>query len=92
MLLVTKSQHRKTGITLKDTGIRDEHGMEPLEGVFSSPEKSPAKRSSSSRRDATITTSEEMDIDESACHCPDAARVCDMPFSIAIHDSYPARI
>ncbi|KAK0651185.1 kinetochore CENP-C fungal-like protein [Cercophora newfieldiana] len=30
---------RKTGITLKDTGIRDEHGMEPLDALFSSPSK-----------------------------------------------------
>nr|POF14869.1 centromere protein 3 [Quercus suber] len=28
---------RKTGITLKDTGLRDEHGLEPVEGIFSSP-------------------------------------------------------
>lgn len=28
---------RKTGITLKDTGIRDEHGLEPVSGIFSSP-------------------------------------------------------
>lgn len=31
--------HRKTGITLEDTGERDEYGMEPLENLFSSPEK-----------------------------------------------------
>ena len=35
---------RKTGITLKDSGIRDEHGLEPIDGLFSSPEKSPAKQ------------------------------------------------
>ncbi|KAK1761498.1 centromere protein 3 [Echria macrotheca] len=33
---------RKTGITLKDSGIRDEHGMEPLDALFSSPSKSEA--------------------------------------------------
>jgi centromere protein C len=27
---------RKTGITLKDTGVRDEHGLEPVSGIFSS--------------------------------------------------------
>ncbi|KAJ9632512.1 mitotic fidelity of chromosome transmission- protein [Taxawa tesnikishii (nom. ined.)] len=27
---------RKTGLTLKDTGIRDEHGLEPISGIFSS--------------------------------------------------------
>ncbi|KAF9877686.1 hsp70-like protein [Colletotrichum karsti] len=30
---------RKTGIELPDTGVRDEHGMQPIEGLFSSPEK-----------------------------------------------------
>jgi hypothetical protein len=30
---------RKTGITLPDTGVRDEHGMEPLDNMFSSPRK-----------------------------------------------------
>ncbi|TKA46318.1 hypothetical protein B0A49_13774, partial [Cryomyces minteri] len=34
---------RKTGITLKDTGVRDEHGIEPIDGIFSSPAKSPPK-------------------------------------------------
>ncbi|DAA79484.1 TPA_exp: Cupin domain protein [Trichophyton benhamiae CBS 112371] len=33
---------RRTGITLKE-GKRDEHGMEELEGMFSSPEKSPVR-------------------------------------------------
>ncbi|KAI9695542.1 MAG: hypothetical protein M1820_008555 [Bogoriella megaspora] len=37
-------QGRKTGITLKDTGIRDADGLEPIDGIFSSPEKSPPKR------------------------------------------------
>lgn len=32
-------QGRKTGITIRDTGARDEHGMQPLEDIFSSPEK-----------------------------------------------------
>lgn len=38
---------RKTGITLKDTGLRDEYGMEPMAGIFSSPvkEASPKKGS-----------------------------------------------
>ncbi|KAK2880101.1 hypothetical protein FQN49_000579 [Arthroderma sp. PD_2] len=33
---------RRTGITLKE-GKRDEHGMEEIEGMFSSPDKSPVK-------------------------------------------------
>lgn len=37
-------QGRKTGVTLQDTGVRDEHGMQPLDDLFSSPEKrSPVK-------------------------------------------------
>ena len=32
---------RRTGITLRE-GKRDEHGMEEIEGMFSSPERSPA--------------------------------------------------
>ncbi|KAI7195686.1 hypothetical protein KC363_g1322 [Hortaea werneckii] len=43
---------RKTGITLPDTGVRDEHGLEPVSGIFSSPMASPA------RNDATISSSE----------------------------------
>lgn len=34
---------RKTGITLKDTGLRDEHGLEPVDGIFS-PVVSPQKQ------------------------------------------------
>ncbi|KAK8086886.1 cupin [Apiospora phragmitis] len=38
---------RKTGVTLVDTGERDEYGMEPVDNLFSSPDKGdgPAKRS-----------------------------------------------
>ncbi|KAK4101800.1 hypothetical protein N658DRAFT_495735 [Parathielavia hyrcaniae] len=31
---------RKTGVTVPDSGVRDEHGMEPIENLFSSPAKS----------------------------------------------------
>ncbi|GAB7365393.1 hypothetical protein MBLNU230_g6471t1 [Neophaeotheca triangularis] len=51
---------RKTGVTLRDTGVRDEHGMEPIAGVFSSPLKeSPA-------RGNKIITSSAMDLQESS--------------------------
>lgn len=46
---------RKTGITLKDTGIRDEHGLEPVSGIFSSPVQD---------GDETLT-SEGMDVEDS---------------------------
>lgn len=35
---------RKTGITLKDTGIRDDHGLEPVSGIFSSPAYTPRRQ------------------------------------------------
>lgn len=50
---------RKTGITLADRGVYDEHGLEPISGIFSSPEKSPPKRSE------TLTASESMEMQES---------------------------
>lgn len=55
---------RKTGVTLKDTGIRDEHGLEPIDGIFSSPEKSPPKRNGAAEN-ATIIEEEDMDIGQS---------------------------
>ncbi|KAF2443769.1 hypothetical protein P171DRAFT_432943 [Karstenula rhodostoma CBS 690.94] len=54
-------QGRKTGITLEDRGVRDEHGLEPISGIFSSPEKSPPKRASN-QTGGTITDSESMDL------------------------------
>lgn len=38
-LFVCSLVRRKTGVTLKDTGIRDEYGMQPIDDIFSSPEK-----------------------------------------------------
>lgn len=54
----TDSLCRKTGITLEERA-RDEHGIEAISGIFSSPAKSPPKRGS------TVTGSESMDIQES---------------------------
>ena len=56
---------RKTGITLKDTGVRDEYGMEPMAGIFSSPvkEASPGKGRGS---DGTMS-SEAMAVQDSEC-------------------------
>jgi len=70
----TASDHggRKTGIELPDKGLRDEHGLEPISGIFSSPAKSPPKRGASSRTGDTVTESESMDIQESMyseCAC-----------------------
>lgn len=72
---------RKTGITVRDTGIRDEHGLEPIDHLFSSPEKSPEKAPKSTprsrdlerntQRNANATlNSEEMDMGESMYFIP----------------------
>ncbi|RMZ67060.1 cupin domain-containing [Pyrenophora seminiperda CCB06] len=53
-------QGRKTGITLADKGVYDEHGLEPISGIFSSPERSPPKRG------GNATGSESMEIQESS--------------------------
>ncbi|KAI9845664.1 MAG: hypothetical protein M1837_004638 [Sclerophora amabilis] len=41
---------RKTGITLKEAA-RDEHGLEVIDGIFSSPAKSPVKANGATARD-----------------------------------------
>ncbi|RDW95236.1 hypothetical protein BP5796_00999 [Coleophoma crateriformis] len=64
---------RKTGVTVPDTGIRDEHGLEPMDDLFSSPEK-PAPKSTRSHKKAnastvngntTLSSSDDMDVNES---------------------------
>ncbi|KAF2741936.1 hypothetical protein M011DRAFT_301997 [Sporormia fimetaria CBS 119925] len=54
-------QGRKTGITLEDRGVRDEYGMEPVSGIFSSPQKPATPQ----QRSGTLTQSESMDIQDS---------------------------
>lgn len=54
---------RRTGITLRE-GRRDEHGMEELDGMFSSPEKSPLKSNGIYNGNDTIIGSEGMSMDE----------------------------
>lgn len=54
---------RKTGVFLKDTGARDEHGMQPLDDVFSSPEKD--SQNGVEDDDDEESDEEPMDIDES---------------------------
>ncbi|KAK5017254.1 Mif2/CENP-C like-domain-containing protein [Cryomyces antarcticus] len=60
---------RKTGITLKDTGVRDEHGIEPIDGIFSSPAKSPPKNYGRNGN-TTIVSSESMEFAESSAPEP----------------------
>lgn len=38
------TQCRKTGLTLKDTGVRDAEGFEPVSGIFSSPVRHSARK------------------------------------------------
>ena len=63
---------RRTGIELKDTGIRDEHGMEPIPS-FSSPEKGVANTNGVAHEEitysATYTGDDSMDIDQSQYSC-----------------------
>ncbi|PMD39037.1 hypothetical protein L207DRAFT_567366 [Hyaloscypha variabilis F] len=75
---------RKTGLTLPDTGIRDENGLEPMDGLFDSPDKSPAKPKNKStqkvngaRKNAntTLSSEEEMDIGDSTIPEPTAALI-----------------
>lgn len=62
---------RKTGLTLPDTGIRDEHGLEPIDGLFSSPAKPAPKSNKSTKKtnganaNATLSSSEDMEMNES---------------------------
>ncbi|KAH8704273.1 kinetochore CENP-C fungal-like protein [Talaromyces proteolyticus] len=63
-------QGRRTGITLKE-GRLDEHGMEELDGVFSSPEKSPVRVNGMHTGNDTIMGSEGMSMDED--EAPDPA-------------------
>ncbi|KAG8526357.1 uncharacterized protein KY384_000350 [Bacidia gigantensis] len=59
---------RKTGATLPDTGIRDEHGMEPIPS-FSSPEKAPTQSNGIHHGDEdntrTFTADDSMEMVES---------------------------
>jgi centromere protein C len=57
------NRSRRTGITLKEGRI-DEHGMEELDGVFSSPEKSPMRSNGIYTGNDTMMGSEGMSMDE----------------------------
>ncbi|KAL7951046.1 hypothetical protein V8C42DRAFT_308368 [Trichoderma barbatum] len=48
---------RKTGAFLKDTGERDEHGMQPLDAIFSSPRSAAARQDESGSEDMEISSS-----------------------------------
>lgn len=65
--------YRKTGLTVPDSGIRDEYGIEPMDELFSSPAKlqpiSSSTRKSAMKKNpnpnATLTSEEDMDVGQS---------------------------
>jgi centromere protein C len=59
---MSDQRNSKTGLTLPENP-RDEHGIEDLNGIFSSPEKSPVKRVL--RNGNTTLTSDEMELAQS---------------------------
>ncbi|KKY39765.1 putative cupin domain-containing protein [Diaporthe ampelina] len=61
---------RKTGVFLKDTGARDEHGMQPLDDIFSSPEKD--SQNGAEDDEDEESDEEPMDIDETTGPAPSA--------------------
>ncbi|KAJ0125182.1 cupin domain-containing protein [Diaporthe amygdali] len=63
---------RKTGVFLKDTGARDEHGMQPLDDIFSSPEKDSQNGVEEDEEEAEESDEEPMDIDETTGPAPSA--------------------
>ncbi|GAD97329.1 Cupin domain protein [Paecilomyces variotii No. 5] len=60
---------RRTGITLKE-GRRDEHGMEEIEGMFSSPEKSPIGLNGFAHDNESDNDSDGMSIDDGSAPGP----------------------
>lgn len=62
-------------MTVPDTGVRDEHGLEPIDHLFSSPEKAPIAKTTQKRGrksvnvNATLSSEEDMDMGESRLSC-----------------------
>ncbi|KAE8449685.1 hypothetical protein EG329_007460 [Mollisiaceae sp. DMI_Dod_QoI] len=76
-LIYFSHSYRKTGLTVPDTGIRDENGLEPMDHLFSSPEKPKAKslqrvNGVNRNANATISSEEDMDVDDSTIPEPNA--------------------
>lgn len=59
---------RRTGITLRE-GKLDEHGMEEIEGIFSSPEKSPVKINGHGYGNDTLNSEDMETGDSTFLHC-----------------------
>ncbi|SZF04862.1 unnamed protein product [Blumeria hordei] len=65
-----ENQFPKTGLTLPELGERDEHGLEPMDHLFSSPDKSKSPTVESKQVDVTISEEEDMELVESATPGP----------------------
>ena len=65
-LTTVYSSSRKTGVTLVDKGVRDEHGMEPVSGIFSSPGKEGSGSGSPAGDGRTSSGEADMDLDDGA--------------------------
>ena len=58
---------RRTGVTLEDTGIRDENGMEPLPS-FSSPQKLETAMEDGIQQMVSYTADDSMEMAQSELH------------------------
>lgn len=71
---------RRTGITVPDLGPRDENGLEPMDHLFSSPEKRvPVNTNGKAKNaaDSTVSSEEDMDVVDSTIACRlRSSRVC----------------
>ena len=63
------TENRKTGLTVADPGVRDENGLEPMDNIFSSPQK-PVKNNKangySKNANGTISSEEDMDLESAS--------------------------
>lgn len=64
-VLTLSLRNSKTGVVLKDSGLRDEHGMQPLDDIFSSPDKESHNGADEEDYEEESDEEEPMDIDES---------------------------
>lgn len=59
------SNDRKTGVTLRDTGVRDEHGMELLDDIFSSSANSSSDEEKEEEDSIEVDENDDSDDDDS---------------------------
>ncbi|KAL8807047.1 MAG: hypothetical protein Q9200_004821 [Gallowayella weberi] len=66
---------RATGISVGDLGPRDEHGFEPINNLFSSPEKSPPKPNGLSRNSTAVEQDEDETMNIGSSTIPEPTEV-----------------